>query len=128
MFKNIFSAFLNSFSESQKLEKRYQQLVTRIGWITVAISCLALIGVMYISRLMFGLPVEGGSLEGLRLNLISWVIFLIIVIPIIFYVGMVLVYGAFGIVMFLLGKISWSQVIDCACYGKYPNKWYKTYT
>ena len=126
MFKQIFIVFLNSYSESHKLEERYRLLTTRMGWVTVAIGCLALIAVMYNTWLMFGLPLEGGSIEGLRLKLISWVVVTIVIVPFAFYAGMVLVYGAFGIIMLLLGKFSRQQALDFACRAKYPGDWYKT--
>ena len=42
---------------------------------------------------MFGLPLEGGPMEGLRMKLISWIALTIALVPTAFYSGMVLVYG-----------------------------------
>ncbi|UCH49964.1 MAG: hypothetical protein JSU95_09530 [Betaproteobacteria bacterium] len=90
MIKRILSTFLNSYAESLKLQDRYRSLVTRLGWLTVAISCLALVFVMYHAWLLFGLPLEGGSVEGWRLRLISWVIVVVALVPVMFFAGMVL--------------------------------------
>ena len=53
------------------------------------------------------------------------VILTIIFAPIAFYAGMVFVYGAFGLIMLVLGKLTWQQVINIACNAKYPKEWYK---
>ena len=125
MIGRIFSVFLNFYAEAAKLEQRYRRITTGLGWITVALACLVLIVFMYYSRLILGLPLEAGSLEGLRLKLIAWVILVILSLPYAFFVGMVLVYGAFGQVMFMLGKFSWRQAIDFSWRARYPEHWYR---
>ena len=112
MFKNIFSIFLNSLAESHKLEKRYRLTTTQLGWLTVAISCLAFLPIMYSTWLMFGLPLEGGSIDGLRLKLILWIVLTVILVPIAFFAGMVITYGAYGLLMFGLGRFTWRQTVD----------------
>jgi hypothetical protein len=94
--------------------------------LTVAIGCLALIVAMYNTWLMFGLPLEGGSIEGLRLKLISWIILTIPMVPIAFYIGMVLVNGFVGIIFFLLGRFTSHQALAFSWHAKYPKNWYKT--
>jgi hypothetical protein len=126
MFGRIFSVFLSSLSESYKLEERYRQTTTRLGWITVAISCLGLLAIMYVTRLMFGIPLEGGPIEGMRLKLIAWIVLTIVLVPIAFYAGMVFVYGAYGSLMLILGRFTWQQAVDFACRAKYPEQWYKS--
>lgn len=125
MFREVFSVFVNSHAESVKLEERYRVLTTRLGWVTVAMSCAAMIPIMYFAWLLFGLPLGGGSIEGLRLNLVSWVVLVALLLPIGFYVGMVLVYGMAGLVMFALRKLTWQQALEFACYARYPKEWYK---
>lgn len=126
MIKRAFSIFLDSYAESLKLEERYRLLVMRLGWLTVAISCLALLIMMFQMWLMFGLPLEGGSIDGLRLKLILWVIVIVVLVPIIFFAGMVLVNGLTGLVMYLSGKLTWSQFIAFSVRANYPASWYKT--
>lgn len=125
MIKRIFSTFFGSYAESLKLQKRYRLLVTWLGWVTVAISCLALLFVMYHTRLMFGLPLEGGSIEGLRLRMILWIIVVIVLVPFVFFAGMVFVNGLSGLAMCVLGKLTWAQLVDFCWRAKYPASWYK---
>lgn len=125
MIGQIFSVFLNSYAESARLKKRFRLITTRLGWITVAASVLALMPAMYYSFLLFGLPIEGGSIEGLRLQLIAWVVFIIMIIPAAFYLGMVLVYGAFALMMFVAGRFTREQAADFALRSKYPQTWYR---
>lgn len=125
MFKQVFAVFLNSFAEAQKLEQRYQRLTSRLGWVTVATGCLGLIWIMYKMWLFFGLPLEGGSIEGLRSKLVSWVFLTCLMVPIAFYTGMILVYGAFGAVMFAVGRFTWHEAVGFACQAKYPDRWYR---
>lgn len=100
-------------------------LTTRLGLVTVVISCLAMIPVMYFSWLMFGLPLEGGSIEGLRLNLISWIVLVVLLVPLAFYVGMVLVYGVAGLIMYVFRKLTLQQALEFGCYARYPKSWYR---
>lgn len=124
MFKQVVSIFLNSHAESLKLEERYRSMTTRLGWVTVAMGCAAMIPLMYFAWLMFGLPLEGGSIEGLRLNLISWIVLVVLLLPIAFYVGMVLVYGLAGLILFAFRKLTAQQALELACYARYPKAWY----
>lgn len=125
MIKRIFHTFLGSYAESLKLQERYRVLVTRLGWLTVTISCLALLFVMYYTWLMFGLPLEGGNIHGLRLKLIFWVIVSAVLVPIMFFAGMVVVNSLSGLAMYLLGKLTWAQFIEFSWRAKYPASWYK---
>ena len=124
MIGRIFSVFLNSYSESLKLQARYRKLTTRLGLVTVAISCLVMVVLMYQLWLMVGLPLEGGKIDGFRLKLVSWVVLTVLFVPLAFYAGMVVVNGGFGLIMFALGRFSWRQAIDFALRAKYPKHWY----
>ena len=101
-------------------------MTTRLGWVTVGVGCLVLTIVMYNTWLMFGLPLEGGSIEGFRLKLILWIVLTVVIVPIAFYTGMILIYGTFSITMFVFGKLTWQQVVDLTWYAKYPKEWYKS--
>lgn len=74
---------------------------------------------------MLGLPLEGGSIDGLRLKLISWIVLTVILVPIAFFAGMVITYGAYGLLMFALGRFTWQQAVDFGWSAKYPKHWYK---
>ncbi len=125
MIKRIVATFLGSYAESLKLQEHDHVLVTRLGWLTVEISCLALLFVMYYIWLMFGLPLEGGNIDGLRLKLILWIIVIAVIVPILFFAGMVMLNGLFGLALYALGKLTWTQFIDFSWRAKYPANWYK---
>ena len=124
MFGKIFSVFISSYAESLRLKERYRLLTTRLGLVTVAIGCLIMLVMMYHSWLLIGLPLEGGPIEGFRLKLVAWIVLTIVLVPIAFYAGMVVVYGVFGLLMLALGKFTWQQVINIALHAKYPEEWY----
>lgn len=126
MIRKIFSVFLDSYAESLKLKESYRRLTTRLGWLTVAAGCLLLVLIMYQTRLLFGLPLEGGSLEGLRVNLVAWVISTIVLVPLAFYAGMILIYGAAGLIMFALGRLGWRQAVKLGARARYPKEWYRS--
>ena len=125
MLRQIFSVFLDSYAESLKLKDKYRRLTTRLGWLTVAAGSLVLIAIMYHGWLMFGLPLEGGNIEGLRLKLVSWVLLTILFVPIAFYVGMIAIYGACCLILLALGRLSWRQAADFAARARYPRQWYR---
>jgi len=122
----IFSVFLNSHSESWKLAETYRLITNRLGLITVAIGCLAFLPVMYKTWVMLGIPLQGGPMEGLRWKMFAWIAITILLVPMAFYVGMILVYGFYGLLMFMLGRFSWRQAVDFGLRAKYPEHWYKS--
>lgn len=126
MLRKIASIFLASYSESCKLKELYRILTSRLGYLSIAIGCLAMIVLMYNSWLMFGLPLRGGSIEGLRLQLIAWIALTAVLLPLVLYAAMVLVYGIFGLVLLALGKLSRQQAIDLAVRANYPRDWYRS--
>ena len=130
MFRPIFSTFLTSLRESYKLQEKYRLRTTRLGWVAVALGCLAMIVIMYYTRLMVGLPLEGSRETGVqvewwRLRLLTWVVLIIVSVPFAFYLGMVVVYGGYGLLMFLFGKWTWKQAVDFGLGAKCPEYWYK---
>ena len=124
MLRQIFSVFFDSFAESYKLKELYRILVSRLGYLSIAIGCLAMIVLMYNSWLMFGLPLRGGSIEGLRLQLIAWIGLTVLLLPLVLYAAMVLVYGIFGLILLGLGKLTPRQAFDLAARTRYPRQWY----
>ena len=92
--------------------------------VTVATGCLVMVVIMYHAWLMFALPL-GGGVEGFRLKLVLWVALTILLVPVAFYVGMVAMYGAFGLVMFVLGILTGRQSADPAWRARYSKAWYK---
>jgi hypothetical protein len=124
MIREIFSLFLASYAESYRLRELYRVLTSRLGYLTIALSCLAMIVIMYNGWQMLGLPLGGGSLEGLRLRLVAWIGLSVMLVPFVFYAGMVLVYGVFGLILYALGKLTRQQAFALALRAKYPREWY----
>ena len=57
--------------------------------------------------------------------LLTWLVLIIVSVPISFYLGMVAVYSGYGLLMFLFGKWTWKQAVDFGLGAKYPEYWYK---
>ena len=124
MLRQIASIFLDSYTESCKLTELYRILTTRLGYLSIAIGCLAMIALMYNGWLMLGLPLRGGSIEGLRLQLIAWIVLSVLLLPLVLYAAMVLVYGICGLILLALGKLTRRQALDLAARARYPRHWY----
>lgn len=74
---------------------------------------------------MFGLPLGGGNIDGLRLKLILWVVQIAVFAPIMFGAATVVVNSLVGLAMFALGQLTWAQFVEFSWRAKYPEKWYK---
>ena len=125
MFGRIFTVFLNSRAEAEKLQPRYHAITTRLGWLTVALGCFSLILIMYQTWLFFGFPLRGGPIDGMRLKLILWVAVMIAIIPVTFYLAMVVIYGLYGLLQLALGRFTWQEAVDFGVSTQYPAHWYK---
>lgn len=84
-----------------------------------------MIAIMYHGWLLFGLPLDGGNIEGLRLKLVSWVMLTILFVPVAFYAGMIAIYGVCGLILLVLGRLSWRQAVEFAARARYPRRWYR---
>lgn len=92
MFRRIFSVFLDSHTESLKLQDSYRRLTTRLGWPSPRVA---------------------------------WVGLTILFVPIAFYAGMLAIYGAWGLLLSAIGRLSWRQALDFALRARYPRQWYR---
>lgn len=114
-----------SINDTSKLQRKYRLLTTSLGCLIALIGAVFVVLLMFKTRLALGLPLEGGSLEGRRLQFLTWISATLISIPIVFYGCAVIVAGAFGLIMILSGKFTLAEAKAYALYGEYPRYWFQ---
>jgi hypothetical protein len=112
-----------AFSRARQLRGRTRTLYNWLSWLMVAVGCVLVVWVMFSTRAAFGLPMGRASLEGLRLQMLAWVGVTVLSIPVLFYLGMVLVGSAFSLLMLLSGRFTWSEAKAFALYAQPPQRW-----
>jgi len=110
--------------DSKKLQRKYRVFSLVFGFVNVIVGCTLVTYIMYLSRLYLGLPMGQGSLEGIRILFLTWILITITTIPIVFYLTMVVLGGSFGLVMVVMGKFTLKQAKQYALYGKFPQFWF----
>ena len=98
-------------------------LYNSLSWLMVVAGCILVAAVMLKTRAGIGLPMTRAPIEGLRMQLIGWVVFTALSIPILFWSAMFAVGGMFGVAMVLLGRFTPSEAKAMALYGQPPARW-----
>lgn len=105
------------------LQKKYRWIPIALNLLTILTSCVITLLVMYKSRSALGLPMDRGSLEGIRLKFITWLIICLFSIPMAFYLSRAFLYRAFGLLMVFVGKFTSSEANNFALHDSYPSAW-----
>jgi len=113
--------------DGSKLQRKYQRLTSAVAVIAVVLGLVLTIGVMYFTRQALGIPMDAGPLEGTRLSFLTWIMIVLISIPILIYASMVIVAGAVGLIMTAGGNMSLEEAKAYALYSKYPKHWFFQY-
>lgn len=119
----FFSQMALSFVRARTLRGGYKVLYNCLSWLMVLMGCVLVVALMLKSRRAFGLPMGRAPLEGIRFQFFGWILVTLTSIPLLFYVGMFLVGGAFGLIMALVGHISFADAKALALYGRPPERW-----
>ena len=75
-------------------------------------------------RTVLGIPLEGGSLEGLLGPFLIWVLGALIAIPLVLIPCTIFAALIIGILFWVMRRISFKEAIDFALTGKYPASWF----
>ena len=75
-------------------------------------------------RTVLGLPMEGGSLEGIMGPFLIWVLGVLIAIPLALIPCVVFAALIVGILFWVIRRISFREALDFALVGKYPASWF----
>jgi hypothetical protein len=117
--RGIFKAYNKIRADAARLTPFHRRLTNAVGALGCLVGLAALIPYIYLSREAFGIPLAGGSLEGIRLRFILWGGSLLIAIAVLFYLGCVLVAGS----MLALGKMTPREAVAYMFLSKYPAHW-----
>jgi hypothetical protein len=119
----FFSELGVSFARAKQLRGQTRTLYNWLSWLMVALGCVLVVWAMFRTRAAFGLPMGRASIEGLRLQMLGWVGITALSIPVLFYLGMVLVGSAFALLMLLSGRFTWSEAMAFALFAQPPQRW-----
>jgi hypothetical protein len=128
MLKTIFASWLRSLSEVDRLKPRYQRITKYLGFGSVAAGCAIELHVMYYSRLWLGVPMGEVSLDGIRLKFPAWITACIVSVPYSIYLGCIIIYGTYGLTMYLLGKFFAHEAGRFSLYAEPPRYWFSENT
>lgn len=126
MYRRLLAYLAQARLDGKNLKPWYRVLSVIIGITYIVAGCALVIYIMLQTMQAFGLPLEGGSLEGIRLQFIAWLLTTVITIPLAFYISMVGIGTLFSAFMLLIGNITIEQAKHFTLYGKYPRQWMMT--
>jgi len=112
-----------SFSRARQLRGGKRLLDNIISWSMVLVGCVLVVALTFKSRVGFGLPMTRAPLDGLRMQLVGWVAFTAVSIPILLWCATVAVGGIFGLAMALFGRFTLGEAKAMALYGQPPAHW-----
>jgi hypothetical protein len=75
-------------------------------------------------RTVLGIPLEGGSLDGIMGPFLIWVLGVLIAIPLALIPCFVFAALIVGILFWVIRRISFREALDFALVGKYPASWF----
>lgn len=123
MSQHWLTEFSHAHRRYRRLRGATRHLYTALAWLMVIAGCVLCVAGMYATRRAFGLPLEAGSLEGIRLQFLGWVVITVLSVPPLFYVGMMLVGGLFALVMLLAGRFTGAQAWAFTRFAQPPDHW-----
>lgn len=122
----MFSNVLKKASQNQKLQRKYQLLNSGVVIVGVILAVPVWFGLARWSRLALGLPLGSGSLEGINLQFLAWIVFLVVITIVIWLVGIILVAALSTLILIPLGRMRPSEAPKYVLRSVYPRSWYKS--
>ena len=122
----MFSNILKKASQNQKLQRKYQLLNSGVVIVGVILAVPVWFGLARWSRLALGLPLGSGSLEGIYLPFLAWVVFLIVITVVVWLAGVILVAAFSTLILIPLGRMRPSEASKYIFRSVYPRSWYKS--
>jgi hypothetical protein len=122
---SFFGRLLRSFRDMKRLTTFYRGLSTAVAWIGISLGLVALVWYIPYSMQAFGLPLEGGSLEGIRIQFLCWVTQLMLASALLIYGGAMLTAGILVVFLLALGKVDRRQALAYVLYAEYPRSWFR---
>ena len=120
---SFFGELGTAFSRAKRLKGSSRTLYNWLSWLMVALGCVLVGLLMFKTRAAFGLPMGRAPLEGIRLQFLAWVGVTLLSIPVLFYLGMVLVGSTFALLMLLAGRFTLAEARAFALFVQPPQRW-----
>jgi hypothetical protein len=105
------------------LRRRYSRLLGALTGAAMVLWLFLVAAFFYGSRVMLGLPLEAGSLEGLGLKFVTWIVVILAATPILLICSLRLVRGIFSLLMIAAGKFTFAQARAFARSATPPERW-----
>ncbi len=120
---SFFRELLENASATQRLKPAYYLLTTFLGFVgvTVGFGAWVLLGQAFVAAMGFGIddPVTMSP------TIVVMVLVMLALIPLCFYIGVVLVAGVVALAMSRVGSITRTEAFHYARVSRYPAHWYK---
>ncbi len=125
-YSSVFSDVLKKAFLNDKLQRKYQLLNSGVVVAGVLLAFPVWLGLAKWSRLALGLPLGSGSLDGMYLPFLAWVVFFLFITVFVWLLGIILVAGCSTLILILLGEMQLSEALNYVFRSEYPRSWYKS--
>ena len=103
------------------LKKGHRLTSVALSALTILTGLAIALLVMAKSRAALGLPMDKGSLEGIRVKFLAWLLICLLSLPLAFYLARAFLYGAFGLFMVSVGRFTLSEAKQFALFASDPS-------
>jgi hypothetical protein len=122
----VFSNVLKKASQNHKLQRKYQLLNSGVVVVGVLLAFPVWIGLAKWSRLALGIPLDSGSLDGMYLPFLAWIVFFLFITVFVWLIGIILVAAFSTLILIPLGRMKPSEAPEYIFRSVYPRSWYKS--
>ena len=113
-----------SIADTSRLTPGYRRLTGAVGVVGASTGIVAIGAYIFVSAELFGLPIDGGPLDGIWLGFLAWLVALLLAMPILVYLGTVVVAGLLACGFLLVGKMTRDEAVSYMFLSQYPGGWF----
>jgi len=108
-----------------KLQVKYRLLTSAMVLVGGAAAFPIWMKLASWSRLALGLPLGEGTLDGIRLQFLVWILVILAGIVVVLYAGVLLASTATMLVLVLSGAVSSREAFEYVVYSEFPDRWFQ---
>lgn len=119
----IFREFIKNYKATSLLKKRYYNITSIVGLLSVAAGLAIMMTLAFYVAPMFGFDPDA-KLESSGIETFAFFVAMMSFFITCLYSGILIVAGSFAFVMYKMDKFSKSEALNYALYSGYPAYWF----